>query len=165
MKYSLSKLGNQFRLQTFGGRGEILDIREENRQFLSLGMNGDVLLAAENALVDLGRNIPRDLQRKRGEKVIGRFQFAVHALNLHGLAALHRQKRHSADGGQSEIGEQVFERKDIRCDRLRDRDLLDAADVADFPVALWALRMHVVTADAGRPHDDRRDQPHTVTEQ
>ena len=42
-------------------------------------------------------------------------------------------------------------------------DLLDAADVADLPVALRAFGMGVVATDAGRPHDDGRDQPHAVS--
>lgn len=42
-------------------------------------MDCDVLLSAENALVDLRRDIARDFQRERREKVVVRFQFPVHA--------------------------------------------------------------------------------------
>ena len=49
----------------------------------------------------------------------------------------------------------------IGCD---DRDFLDAAHVADLPVALRAFRMRVVATDAGRPHDDGDDQPDLIAE-
>ena len=49
-KYLLRDL---LRLQPLGGRGEILDVGEENGEPLALRLDGDVLLAAENALVDL----------------------------------------------------------------------------------------------------------------
>ena len=76
----VEQLGDLLRLQPFGGRGEILDVGEEDRQLLALGVDGDVLLAAEDALVDLRRDVARDLHRQRGEEVVGGLQFAVHAL-------------------------------------------------------------------------------------
>jgi hypothetical protein len=46
-------LGDELRLKPFRGRGEILDVGKEDRELLALGVDGDVLLPAENALVDL----------------------------------------------------------------------------------------------------------------
>ncbi len=53
----------------------------------------------------------------------------------------------------------------LRCDRLRDRNLLDAAHVPDLPVAPLAFRVAVVTGHARRPHHHRRDQSDAVAEQ
>jgi len=52
-------LGDLLGLKTLCGRGEIFDVREEDRQLLPLGAYGDVLLPAEDAFVDLRRQIPR----------------------------------------------------------------------------------------------------------
>ena len=67
------------RLQALGGGGEVLDVGEEDRELLALGLDRDVLLAAEDALVDLRRQIARDLHRERGEEIVGRLELAVHA--------------------------------------------------------------------------------------
>jgi hypothetical protein len=45
------------RLQAFRGCGKILDIGKEDRELLAFGVNGHVLLAAEDALVDLRREV------------------------------------------------------------------------------------------------------------
>ena len=42
-------------LETLGGRGDILDVGEEDRQLLPLRADGDVLLPAENAFINLRR--------------------------------------------------------------------------------------------------------------
>ena len=52
-KILVEQLRDLLRLQPLGGGGEILDVRKEDCQFLSLGMDGDVLLSAENAFVYL----------------------------------------------------------------------------------------------------------------
>src|SRR5207249_2985160 len=52
-KILVEQRGNLFRLQALRGRREILDIGKENRELLALSVNRDVLLSAENALVDL----------------------------------------------------------------------------------------------------------------
>src|SRR5262249_19058036 len=91
----IKKKGNLLGLQAFCGGGEILDIGEEDGQLLALGMNGDVLLTAENALEDLRREIVRDLGRNPGEKIIGGLEFSVHILQVSiELSLLLLQQRH-----------------------------------------------------------------------
>ena len=70
----VEQLRDLLRLQPLGGRREILDVREEDRELLALGVDGDVLLAAENALVDLRRDVARDLHRQRREEIVRRFR-------------------------------------------------------------------------------------------
>src|SRR6185312_5035585 len=65
-------------LQVLCGGGEILDIGKEDSELLALGVDGDVPLTAENALVDLWREIVRDLRGNPGEKVIGGLELPVH---------------------------------------------------------------------------------------
>ena len=72
--------GDLLRLQALRGSGEILDIGEEDSELLAPGVNGDVLLTAENALVDLRREIVRDLGRDRDEEVIGGLEISIEAL-------------------------------------------------------------------------------------
>ena len=72
--------GDLLRLQALRGSGEILDIGEEDSELLALGVNGDVLLTAENAFVDLRREIVRDLGRDRDEEVIGGLEISIEAL-------------------------------------------------------------------------------------
>src|SRR5262245_65052772 len=49
-------------LQAFRGCGKIIDIGKEDRELLAFGMNDDVLLAAEGALVSLRRAVGRDVR-------------------------------------------------------------------------------------------------------
>ena len=49
----IEQLRNQLELKPLGGGGEVLDVREEDRELLALGLDRDVLLPAENAFVDL----------------------------------------------------------------------------------------------------------------
>ena len=72
----IEQLRDLLRLQPLGGRRKVLDVGEEDRQLLALGLDGDVLLAAEDALVDLRRKIARDLHRQRREELVGRLQLA-----------------------------------------------------------------------------------------
>ena len=51
--------------------------------------------------------------------------------------------------------QQVLEGQDVRAERLPDRGLLDAADVADLPVGLGAVGVAVVAGDAHWSHHDR----------
>src|SRR5215472_12080132 len=51
------------RLQAFYSCRKILDVGKENRELLALSVNGDILLAAEYTLVDLRREVARDLRR------------------------------------------------------------------------------------------------------
>jgi len=153
------------RLQALGGHGEILDVGKEHRELLALGVNGDVFLAAEDALVDLRREIPGYFHGQTGEKLVGRFEFPVHAADCRRLAPLQRDERESDHRDEDEIGQQVFEREYVAGNCLADGDLLDAAHVAHLPVALRTFRMRVVASDAGGSHDHRRDQPHAVAEE
>ena len=83
------------RLQALRGRGEILDIGEEDGELLALGVDGDVLLAAENARVDLRREIVRDLRRNPDEKIVGGLELSVHILQASiELRLLLLQQRH-----------------------------------------------------------------------
>ncbi len=161
----VEELRQQFGLKPLGGRGEVLDVGEEDGELLALGVDGDVLLAGEDALVDLRRDVARDLHRERGEEVVGGFELLVHALDAAGLAALEREERQAAAGGDQEIGQQEFEREDVGRDRLGDDHLLNASDVTDLPVLLRALGMAVVAADAGRAHRHGRDEADLVGEQ
>ena len=162
MKYSLSSCGDLLGLQPLGGGGEILDVGKEDRQPFALGVDGDVLLAAENALVDLRRQVARDLHRHRGEEFVGGFEFGVHGLDDRRLTPLQRDEDKADGRHQHEIGEQVFEGEEIVADRLGDGHFLQAAHVADLPVVLRAFRMGVVAGDARRAHHHRRDQAHLV---
>src|SRR5262245_66503141 len=82
-------------LQALCGGGEILNIGEEDGELLALGVNGDIPLTAENALVDLWREIVRDLRRNRDEKVIGGLKLSVHLLQASiELRFLLLQQRH-----------------------------------------------------------------------
>src|SRR5262245_62276050 len=67
-------------LQVLRGGGEILDVGEEDSELFALGVNSNVLLTAENALVDLWREIVRELGRNPDEKVIGGLELLVHVL-------------------------------------------------------------------------------------
>jgi len=50
VKYSLSRERHLLRLQPLRGSRKILDVGEEDRQLLALGVDGDILLVAEDAL-------------------------------------------------------------------------------------------------------------------
>ena len=76
------------RLQALGGHGEILDVGKEHRELLALGVNGDVFLAAEDALVDLRRQIARDLHRQRGQEFVVGLELGIHAADRLGLPVL-----------------------------------------------------------------------------
>ena len=152
-------------LQPLGGRGEVLDVGEEDRELLALGVDGDVLLAAEDALVDLRRQVARDLHRQRSEEIVGGFQLAFMPLMVAACRRCMPMNVRPDAAMKDEIGQQVLEREDVGGDRLRDGDLLDAAHVADLPVALRAFGMRVVAVHAGRAHDHRRDQADAVAEQ
>jgi hypothetical protein len=84
----IEERGHLLRLQALRSSGKILDVRKEDGQLLALSMDGYVLLAAEDALVDLGREIPRDLPGYGGEELVGRFQVLVDARDHLGLAPL-----------------------------------------------------------------------------
>ena len=120
----VQQFGDLFRLQAFGRGGEILDVGKEDRQPFALGMDGDVLLPAENALVDLRRQIARDLHRHRSEKFVGGFELAVHRLDQRRLTALQDDEHQPDPGHQHEIGEQIFEGEQIGANRLRGRHFL-----------------------------------------
>ncbi len=76
------------RLEPLGDGGEILDVGEEDRQLLALGRDGGVLLPAEDALVDLRRQVFGDLERDRGEEIVGLRELAVHPLHQRRLPSL-----------------------------------------------------------------------------
>ena len=86
----------------------------------------------------------------------------IHPADQPSLTLLQREEGNAADRGKREVGEQELEREEIGGDRLGNRNLLDAAHVADLPVALLALRMTVVAGHACRPHDHRRNQANAV---
>src|SRR5262245_31804958 len=67
-------------LQVLRGGREILDVGEEDSELFALGVNSDVLLTAENALVDLWRAIVRELGRNPDENVIGGLELSVDVL-------------------------------------------------------------------------------------
>ena len=97
---------------------------KKDRQPFALGMDGDVLLPAENAPIDLRRQIARDLHRHRSEKFVGGFELAVHRLDQRRLTALQDDEDQPDPGHQHEIGEQIFEGEQIGANRLRDRHFL-----------------------------------------
>ena len=99
-----------------------------------------------------------------GETCIGRLELTVHALHHDCLTLLPYGEEQPGNDVEGEIDQQIFEREQICRDRLADGHLLDAADVADLPVALRAFRMGVVAVDASRPHDHRRHQADAVGE-
>src|SRR5205814_2135241 len=132
-------------LQTLGSCREILDVGEKDRELLALGLNGYILLTAEDALVDLRGEIARNLHRKRREKLVGGLELPIHALNRERMAALEHEEAHPSGADQGEIDHQIFEREQVDRYWLADGDFLDAANVADFPALFLALRMRVVT--------------------
>ncbi len=156
---------NLLRLHALGSRGEILDVGEEDRELLALGVDRDVGLTGEYALVDLRREVPRDLGRHRGEELVVRLELAVHAVDRGCLAPLQGNESEAARGGEAEVDQQVFERPDVGRDRLGDGDLLNAAYVADLPVGLGTFRVGIVAGHARRSHYDRADVPDAVGEQ
>src|SRR5262249_60831663 len=111
---------------------------------------------------DLRREIVRDLVRQRGEKLIGALELPVHTADRRRLASLHGDEGKSGDGNKDEIGQQVLVREYVAGNCLADGDLLDAAYVADLPVALRAFRMRVVAVDADGSHHHGRDQADAV---
>ena len=112
-------------------------------------------LAAEDALVDLRRQVFGDLHRDGGEEVVGLRQLAVDPRDQRGLPPLQDDEGDAGRGSDREIEQQVFEREHVAGDRLADGDLLDAAHVADLPVLLRAVGMDVVAIDAALAHHDR----------
>src|SRR5215470_14440429 len=144
--------------------GEILDVEKEDRQLLPLGMYGDFLLSTEDAFVDLRRQIARYLHRQRAEKFVGGLELSIHAVDDSCLAPLQQDEQGADAGDQQEIGQQIFESEHVITDRLRNRDFLDAADIADLPIKFRAFGMRVVAVDASLPHDHRRYQPDLIAE-
>src|SRR5262249_61116028 len=131
-----------------GGRREIDHVREEDRQLLALG--GDLnVLAGENAAVKLRRNIFRNFSCQAREELVAARQLPVEARDHAGLVALQGDEGEAADGDEGEIKQQIFEREDVGSDRLADDELLDAAHVADLPVAFGTIGMPVVATHAG----------------
>jgi hypothetical protein len=87
-KILVEQSGNLFGLQAFRCRGKILDVGKKDRKFLALGVDRYVLLTAENALVDLRRQIARNLHRQCRQKFIRGLEFAIDAANRRRLASL-----------------------------------------------------------------------------
>ena len=160
----VEELRDRLRLEPFRRCREILDIGEKDRKLLALGVNGYVLLSAENALVDLRRKVARYFHRQRSKEVVGRFEFRIYAADNGGLASLQGDEKQADRGDENEIGQQIFEREQVAADRLGDRDFLQPANVADFPIALRAFRVCVMAANAGRGHDDGRNQANAIDE-
>ena len=59
------------RLQTFRGAGEVLDVREKDRELLAFSLDSYLPLAAENARIDLRCEIARDVPRYVGQYIVG----------------------------------------------------------------------------------------------
>ena len=142
----------RFRLQALGGGGEILDVGEEDRQTLALGMDDHVLLPAEDAFVDLRREIARNLQGTAGQKLVCRFQIPVGAMDRARLLPLEENEADADDGNEQKIAEQVFEGEDVARIGLPDDDLLNAAHIAHFPIGLRAFGMAIVAGNTGLAH-------------
>src|SRR5215470_17945514 len=83
-----------------------------------------------------------------GEGCVGRLEFPVHLLNCVRMPPLQKQEAEPGAADKGEIDHQVSERNQICRNRLADNDFLDAAYIADLPVALGALWMRVVAVDA-----------------
>src|SRR5262249_45343679 len=138
-------------------------VREEYRELLALGGDLDVL-AGENATIELRRQIFGDFFRQGREELVGLSQLLVEARDQTRLMALQRDEGQAGDGDESEVNEQIFECEDVSRDRLTDAELLDAAHVADLPVAFGAVGVAVVATHAGGAHDDRRGQADAAVE-
>jgi hypothetical protein len=151
-------------LQALAGRREAHHVGEKDGQLLALGGNHHVLLAAEDGVVVLRREIFGELVRDRREELVGTSELAIEAPDHRGLVPLQADEGETDRGHQHEIAEQPLERKNVRRDRLPDDEFLDAGHVAHFPIALRALRVRVVAVDAGGVHDDGRDEPYAAVE-
>src|SRR6516164_9520711 len=90
---SIEQLGNLFWLETFCNPRKILNVREKNCKLFPLSVNCHVLLSAENAPVDLGRQVSRDLRRQRIQKIVLCLKFDVHRANRRRLPPLHRNEK------------------------------------------------------------------------
>ena len=102
--------------------------------------------------------------RQGREELVGLSKFLVEARDQAGLVALQRDEGEAGDGDESEVNEQIFECEDVRRDRLADDELLDAAHVADLPVAFGAVGVRIMATHAGGTHDDRRGQADAAVE-
>ena len=145
-------------LETLGRGREVDDVGEEDRELLALRRHLHVLVADEDAAIELGREIVPELRRDRREERVRLRELAVHARDERRLPALAHDEREAEERRTGEVREEVLEGEDARADRALEVDLLDAPHVADLPVALQALGVGVVAGDALRPHDDRRDE-------
>lgn len=68
---------------------------------------------------------------------------------------LHQDEAEAGGCRKGEVDQEVFEGEDVGLDGLKDRDLLDAPDISDLPVALGTIRVCVMATDANGPHGDR----------
>src|SRR6516162_11248568 len=101
---SIEQLGNLFWLETFCNPRKILNVGEKNRKSFSLSVNCHVLLSVENALVDLGRQVSRDLRGQRIQKIVLCLKFGVHSANRRRLPALHRNENSADSRSECKIG-------------------------------------------------------------
>src|SRR3954466_16184290 len=107
------------------------------------------------SLVDLWREILCDLHRDRGQEVVCIGKLRVRALDESGLPTLHQDEAEAGCCRKREVDQEVFEGEDVGLNGLKDRDLLDAPDISNLPVALGTIRVCVVATDANGPHGDR----------
>src|SRR5271168_4656402 len=82
-------------------------------------MDRHVLLAAEDALVDLRRQVARNLDGQGRQKIVGAFEFGVDAPYFVGLERLLTNEGQAQGRRRREIDQQVFERKQVDGDRRR----------------------------------------------
>jgi hypothetical protein len=148
-----------------GGRREILDVGEENGELLALGVDLDVTLPGEDRFIDLGAQVLRYLHRHRGQEVVGAREFLVHHPDLVRLAALHDDDADARCRREGEVDQEILEAPDADDHGMADRHGLDAANVADLPVAFGAVGVAVMTADAAFGHADREGHLHDGVEQ
>jgi hypothetical protein len=129
---------------------------KKDRKLLALGSHCGVLLATEDTLVNLGREILGNLQRNCRQELVRLGKLLVHDANQGRLPALQENERQAGSCREAEVKEQVLEGKHVRRDRLADGNLLDSPNIADLPVPFWTVRVRVMTRHADWSHGDGR---------
>ena len=157
--------GQVLRLQPLGGAGEVLDVGEEDRELLALGGDRHVLLAAEDALVDLRREVLGDLHRDRRQEVVGLGQLLVHAADQARLAALHQDEGEPGRGGEHEVGSRYLKARRLLPSGWETEISWMPRTSPTFQSRLGLSGWRVVAGDADLAHQHRRGDADVAVEQ
>jgi hypothetical protein len=113
--YSVQEARGLLRLQTFRGAGEVLNVREKDRELLAFSLDSYLLLAAENARIDLRCEIARDIPCYVGRYFVGTFESAVHTLDCPDEPPLNDYKAKSQHRHEGEVAQQILEGENVGC--------------------------------------------------